>query len=139
MPAIRPDFGQRKCVVISHIDHLVLTVRSLDETCSFYERVLDFKRVSVPGKPTALQFGQCKINVHAQSHTFEPKAADPTPGSADFCLVTEDSLDRLIARLVSEGVPIEEGPIERSGAGGAMLSIYFRDPDNNLVEVSHYL
>jgi catechol 2,3-dioxygenase-like lactoylglutathione lyase family enzyme len=124
--------------MISHLDHLVLTVRSLAVTCSFYERVLGFKRSDAPGKPTALQFGACKINVHAVGHTFEPKAAQPMPGSADFCLITEQSLADIAEHLHSENIEIELGPIARTGARGSMTSLYFRDPDENLIEVSRY-
>ena len=124
--------------MISRIDHLVLTVRSLAATCAFYERALLFRRVDTPGRPTALHFGECKFNIHEVGHTFEPKAQWPTPGSADFCLITEEGLDCVVERLQAEGVAILLGPIERTGAQGAMTSIYFRDPDANLVEVSRY-
>ena len=124
--------------MISHIDHLVLTVASLEETCSFYERVLGFKRTDTPGKPTGLHFGSCKINVHQTDHTFDPKAHNPTPGSADFCLITRLSPDEALDHLSRENVPVEAGPLERNGAQGKMTSIYFRDPDRNLIEVSRY-
>jgi catechol 2,3-dioxygenase-like lactoylglutathione lyase family enzyme len=124
--------------MITQIDHLVLTVASLDETCAFYERVLKFTRIDAPGKPTSLQFGECKINVHETAHTFEPKAFSPTPGSADFCLITEMSIDDVARHLQAENVVIEVGPIERQGARGPMTSLYFRDPDRNLIEVSRY-
>ena len=124
--------------MISHLDHLILTVRSLEKTCSFYERVLKFTRSDTPGRPTALHFGSCKINVHEVGHSFEPKASIPTPGTADFCLITEESLDNLSRHLQSEDVEIEIGPVERNGARGAMTSLYFRDPDGNLIEVSRY-
>jgi catechol 2,3-dioxygenase-like lactoylglutathione lyase family enzyme len=125
--------------MISHIDHFVLTVRSLDDTCVFYERVLGFRRVDAPGLPTALVFGQQKINVHEAGHTFEPKAKKPAPGSADFCLVADRPLDVFRAHLDACSVAVEVGPVERQGAQGAMMSVYFRDPDGNLVEVSEYL
>ena len=124
--------------MISRIDHLVLTVHSLEATCRFYQRVLQFTRSDAPGKPTALHFGSCKINVHEVGRTFEPRAATPTPGAADFCLITEQDLDLISRHLESQGVQIEVGPIERKGARGKMLSLYFRDPDQNLVEVSRY-
>lgn len=124
--------------MISHIDHLVLTVRSLDATCRFYERVLGFMRVDTPSGPTALTFGRQKINLHEVGHTFEPKAAAPTAGSGDFCLVTERPIGEVRAHLAAEGVTIEIGPVKRTGAQGAMTSLYFRDPDGNLVEVSEY-
>jgi catechol 2,3-dioxygenase-like lactoylglutathione lyase family enzyme len=124
--------------LISHIDHFVLTVRSLEATCAFYERVLGFSRIDTPDKPTALAFGKQKINVHEVGHTFEPKAKAPTSGSADFCLITDQPLDVFRAHLQACGVPVEVGPVARQGAQGAMMSVYFRDPDGNLVEVSEY-
>jgi catechol 2,3-dioxygenase-like lactoylglutathione lyase family enzyme len=124
--------------MITRIDHFVLTVRSVDATCAFYQRVLDLQRVDTPNRPTALLFGGQKINLHAAGHEFEPKARTPTPGSADFCLITRESLDAVQARLDAEGVSVELGPISRTGALGAMTSLYFRDPDQNLVEVSVY-
>jgi len=125
--------------MIFGIDHFVLTVRSLEATCQFYETVLKMERISEPGKPTALKFGDQKINLHEVGNTFEPKAALPTPGSADFCLLTVFPMDHVHRRLIDKGVTIESGPVERIGAQGPMLSIYFRDPDNNLVEISRYL
>jgi catechol 2,3-dioxygenase-like lactoylglutathione lyase family enzyme len=125
--------------MISHIDHLVLTVRSLDDTCSFYQRVLRFERKDTPGEPTSLSFGSCKLNVHEVRHTFEPKARVPTSGAGDFCLITMEPMEKVIGHLRSEGVAIEEGPVKRNGAQGKMMSVYFRDPDENLVEVSRYV
>jgi catechol 2,3-dioxygenase-like lactoylglutathione lyase family enzyme len=124
--------------MISHIDHFVLTVRSLDATCRFYERALGFMRVDTPGKPTALTFGRQKINLHEVGRTFEPKAAAPTAGSGDFCLITERDMGDVRAHLEASGVAIELGPVKRTGAQGTMTSLYFRDPDGNLVEVSQY-
>lgn len=124
--------------MISRIDHFVLTVRSVDATCAFYERVLGFQRVDAPDQPTALTFGQQKINVHEVGRTFEPKAKTPTPGAGDFCLITDGSLNAVTSRLEACDVAIEVGPIKRTGARGAMTSVYFRDPDGNLVEVSEY-
>jgi catechol 2,3-dioxygenase-like lactoylglutathione lyase family enzyme len=124
--------------MIVGIDHFVLTVASLDATCAFYQRVLGFERIDTPGRPTALAFGSQKINVHELNRTFEPKAKLPTPGSADFCLVTDRRLDEIRAHIEANGVVVELGPVERVGARGSMLSVYFRDPDGNLVEVSEY-
>ena len=124
--------------MIDRIDHLVLTVRSLEATCSFFERVLGFERIDVRGRPTALAFGRNKINVHEVGRTFEPKAAEPTPGAADFCLITKLPLEEVRARVEACGIAIELGPVKRNGAEGQMTSIYFRDPDGNLVEVSRY-
>ena len=124
--------------MISRIDHFVLTVQSLEATCEFYERVLGFERVDTPGRPTALTFGHHKINIHEVRHTFDPKAAMPTPGSGDFCLITERPLAEVRSHIEACGVVIEVGPIKRTGALGSMTSLYFRDPDGNLVEVSEY-
>jgi catechol 2,3-dioxygenase-like lactoylglutathione lyase family enzyme len=124
--------------MISGIDHFVLTVHSLEATCAFYERVLGFKRIDTPGLPTALVFGRQKINVHEAGRTFEPKARAPTAGAGDFCLVTERDLAEVRAHLEACGVAIEVGPAKRTGAQGPMTSLYFRDPDGNLVEVSRY-
>ncbi len=95
--------------MILNIDHFVITVASLEDTCQFYERVLGFERVDAPGKPTALRFSSHKINVHEVGHTFEPKAAHPTPGSADFCLITDLRPEETILHLGLCGVPVELG------------------------------
>jgi catechol 2,3-dioxygenase-like lactoylglutathione lyase family enzyme len=104
----------------------------------FYERVLGFRRIDAVGVPTALVFGQQKINVHEAPHTFEPKARVATPGAGDFCLITDWPIARVQEHLEACGVPVEVGPVSRTGALGAMTSVYFRDPDGNLVEVSEY-
>jgi catechol 2,3-dioxygenase-like lactoylglutathione lyase family enzyme len=124
--------------VIAGIDHFVLTVRSVEDTCAFYQRVLGFRRLDEPNRPTALLFGTQKVNVHEVGRTFEPKAKAPTPGSADFCLVAGCPLSEIVASLAANGVAVEVGPVERIGARGPMMSVYFRDPDGNLVEVSEY-
>ena len=124
--------------MIDRIDHFVLTVRSLEATCAFYERVLGFERADAPGRPTSLRFGRQKINVHEVERTFEPKANTPAPGSADFCLIADRPLDQVRANVEACSVAIELGPVRRVGALGAITSIYFRDPDGNLVEVSEY-
>ncbi|TIQ17288.1 MAG: VOC family protein [Mesorhizobium sp.] len=124
--------------MIAGIDHFVLTVGSVEDTCAFYQRVLGFRRLDEPDRPTALLFGSQKINVHEAGHTFEPKAKAPTPGSADFCLVAARPLSEICASLAANDVAIEVGPVERIGARGPMVSVYFRDPDGNLVEISWY-
>ena len=124
--------------MIAGIDHFVLTVRSVEATCDFYQRVLGMRRLDEPNRPTALLFGSQKINLHEVDRTFEPKAKRPTPGSGDFCLVAAVPLAEVQASLAANGVAIEVGPVERTGARGAMMSVYFRDPDDNLVEVSEY-
>jgi catechol 2,3-dioxygenase-like lactoylglutathione lyase family enzyme len=124
--------------IADRIDHFVLTVRSLEISCTFYERVLGLRRVVTPGKPTAMRFGNQKINLHEAAHLFEPKAWLPTCGAGDFCLITEQDIDAVRAHIENCGVTIELGPVSRNGALGPMLSLYFRDPDNNLIEVSRY-
>jgi len=130
---------ESKLAMIAGIDHFVLTVASLEVTCAFYQRVLGFERIDTPGRPTALAFGTQKINVHEVGRTFEPKAKSPTSGSGDFCLITDRPLGDVSTRLAANGVAVELGPVERVGARGPMMSVYFRDPDGNLVEVSEYL
>lgn len=125
--------------IVAGIDHFVLTVRSLDASCAFYAAALGLDRVDEPGRPTALRLGRQKINLHQADRTFEPKAAAPTPGAGDFCLVTERPLDAVTSRLDAAGVAVELGPVARTGARGPMMSVYFRDPDGNLVEVSRYV
>ena len=124
--------------MMAGIDHFVLTVRSVEDSCAFYQRVLGLKRFDEPNRPTALLFGAQKINLHETGRTFEPKARVPTPGSGDFCLVAAQPLAEVCASLEANGVAIEVGPVERTGARGTMMSVYFRDPDGNLVEVSEY-
>lgn len=124
--------------MITGIDHFVLTVASLETTLDFYERVLGMRRSLVAGRPASLLFGNQKINVHQRDKTFEPKAAAPTSGSGDFCLVTDWSIESVLAQLTAAGIQPELGPVARNGAHGPMTSIYFRDPDGNLVEVSRY-
>jgi catechol 2,3-dioxygenase-like lactoylglutathione lyase family enzyme len=124
--------------MIDRIDHLVLTVRSVEATCDFYAECLGLQRVDSSHGPTALRFGEQKINVHQTDHAFEPRARRPTEGSADFCLISAVALSDVIDRLARHHVPLELGPVDRDGALGPMRSIYFRDPDGNLVEVSEY-
>jgi len=123
--------------MIVGIDHVVLTVRSLDATCDFYARVLGFQRIDGNG-PTSLQFGQHKISVHEVGRTFDPKAAQPTPGAVDICFIADRSIEDVCIHLEACGVKIELGPIARMGGQGEMNSIYFRDPDHNLIEVARY-
>ncbi|RBQ14234.1 VOC family protein [Spongiactinospora rosea] len=123
---------------IERLDHLVLTVADIDVTVDFYTRVLGMKAVTFGDGRTALAFGLSKINLHEAGQEFEPKAHRPTPGSADLCLITTDPLAQVIDELAEHEVAIEEGPVERTGAIGQIQSVYFRDPDLNLIEVSTY-
>ncbi|XP_057285576.1 glyoxalase domain-containing protein 5 isoform X1 [Pezoporus wallicus] len=123
---------------IQRLDHLVLTVKSIEDTAAFYSKVLGMEVVTFQGTRKALRFGNQKFNLHEAGKEFEPKARCPIPGSADLCLITEVPLDQLQDHLKACGVVIEEGPVARTGAMGPITSIYFRDPDENLIEVSRY-
>ncbi len=122
---------------IDRIDHFVLTVRDPEATCEFYARVLGMHPVTFAGGRKALAFGSQKINLHQAGREFEPKAERPTPGSGDFCLITSVPLPEVAAHLAACGVEIVEGPVAKTGATGPLRSLYFRDPDLNLVEVSN--
>ena len=125
---------------IDHLDHLVLTVVDIESTCAFYRRVMGMDVVAFgKGERVALAFGAQKINLHAAGREFEPKADKPTPGSADLCFITGVPLADVVAHLNAEAVPIIEGPVRRTGATGPILSVYFRDPDRNLIEISNQL
>jgi catechol 2,3-dioxygenase-like lactoylglutathione lyase family enzyme len=125
-------------ISIECLDHLVLTVDDLQATCAFYERVLGMQVVTFANGRYALQFGQQKINLHQTGKEFEPKAALPTPGSADLCFITLLPLGQVIAHLHTCKVEIVEGPVSRIGAIGPIESVYIRDPDGNLIEVANY-
>ncbi|MBI1397596.1 MAG: VOC family protein [Betaproteobacteria bacterium] len=124
-------------IVIDRIDHVVLTAHDLEATATFYQRVLGMEVVSFGKGRTALAFGRQKINLHQAGAEFEPKADRPTPGSLDLCFITETPIDKVLAHLRREGIEVIEGPVVRTGAQGALMSVYFRDPDNNLIEVSN--
>lgn len=123
---------------IDRIDHIVLTVRDVQVTCEFYSRVLGMEVVTFGKGRIALQFGRQKINLHESGKEFEPKALEPTPGAGDLCFVTGLPLEEVIAHIRSCGIDILEGPVGRTGALGPIESIYLRDPDGNLIEVSNY-
>lgn len=122
---------------IDSLDHLVLTVRSIRDTCAFYERVLGMNGINFGAGRHALTFGAQKFNLHEAGRELEPKAKNPTPGSADLCLLTRTPVASVLAHLADCGVPVVEGPVQRAGATGPILSVYFRDPDGNLIEVSN--
>ena len=124
---------------IRHLDHLVLTVADIEITCQFYQSALNFEVITFAENRKALQFGHQKINLHQLGKEFEPKALRPTAGSADLCFIAETPLDEVIAHLQAQNIDIVEGPIERTGAMGKILSVYLRDPDQNLIEISNYL
>ncbi|SFS02667.1 Catechol 2,3-dioxygenase [Dyella sp. OK004] len=123
---------------IESLDHLVLTVTDIEASCAFYTRVLGMQEVKFGAGRKALGFGVQKINLHRHGHEFEPKAHRPTPGSADLCLITRATMDEVLVQLTQCGVAVEQGPVARTGARGPIESVYFRDPDGNLIEVSRY-
>ncbi|MFS8097370.1 VOC family protein [Lentzea alba] len=123
---------------IDRLDHLVLTVADLTKTIGFYAGVLGMEEVTFGDGRKALKFGTGKMNLHEAGHEFEPKARQAVPGSADLCFITEDKLDDVIATLHEHGIAIIEGPVDRTGATGTIRSVYVRDPDGNLVEISNY-
>ena len=124
---------------VDRLDHLVLTVASVEATVEFYTRVLGMDVVTFGAGRTALTFGTSKINLHEAGHEFEPRALHPTPGSADICLIVDDGIADVIAQLAAAGIPVETGPVERTGATGPIVSCYLRDPDHNLIELSNYV
>jgi catechol 2,3-dioxygenase-like lactoylglutathione lyase family enzyme len=123
------------------IDHFVLTVRSLEKTCAFYNNVVGLNTITFVGTDgevrKALQCGESKINLHQAGQEFEPKAKHTAPGSADFCLIVSEDIESLMSRLAGVDVKVEDGPVSRTGAVGPLMSIYVRDPDQNLVELSN--
>ncbi|WP_205620154.1 VOC family protein [Cohnella thermotolerans] len=126
-------------VRIEGLDHLVLTVRDIGRTVEWYRTVLGMEVVEFGGNRKALAFGRQKFNLHEAGKEFEPKAQTPLPGSEDFCLITKTPIEEVVRHLESVGVAIEEGPVERTGALGRILSVYVRDPDANLVEIANYI
>lgn len=122
--------------MIVRLDHFVLTVRSIAATSDFYAKARGFEAITVDGR-TALHFAGHKINLHEAGHEFEPKARAPTPGSGDFCLISDEPVADIAARLERLGVSVEEGPVARTGARHPLVSIYVRDPDGNLVEIAN--
>ncbi|WP_322997986.1 VOC family protein [Castellaniella sp.] len=127
--------------MIDHLDHLVLTTARPDACIDFYTRVLGmqlerFVGGTPPVQRRALKFGNQKINLHVQGAEFEPKAHLPVPGALDLCFIADIPLDQVIAQLANHGWPIVEGPVQRTGATGKIMSVYVRDPDFNLIEIS---
>lgn len=122
---------------IDHLDHVVLTVASIEETCAFYGDVLGMRTETFAGGRKALHFGGQKINLHEKGREFEPRARVARPGAADLCLIAETPLDAVIEHLAACGVPVEEGPVAKSGAVTPLISVYIRDPDGNLIEISN--
>ena len=130
--------------MIDHLDHLVLTTANESDCIDFYTRVLGMHLESfLAGEPAAerkaFKFGNQKINLHIKGKEFEPKANLPTPGSLDLCFIADRPLNEVIAKLEKEEWPIIEGPVLRTGATSKINSVYLRDPDKNLIEISEIL
>lgn len=125
-------------VLYERFDHCVLTVADIDATVDFYERVLDMEVVTFGDRRKALKFADSKINLHEVGKEIEPTALRPGPGTEHLCFVVSDPLEQVIDSIKKTETPIESGPIERVGAVGPLLSVYVRDPDQNLIEVSTY-
>jgi len=129
--------------LVDRVDHLVLTVADIETTTVFYERALGLTREffrGPEGQPRhALRFGQQKINLQDRGTDTPTKARTPTFGSGDFCLIASVPLEDVLARLRGHDIAIEAGPVARTGALGPLRSVYFRDPDGNLVEVAEYV
>jgi len=123
-------------ITIQSLDHLVLTVQDIETSCTFYQQVLGIDCVEFIKGRYALHFGRQKINLHQAGNEFKPHAGNPTRGSADLCFLTDNNIDQIVDHLNSIDVDIEEGPVERTGAQGAIMSVYIRDPDGNLLEIA---
>ncbi len=122
---------------VDSLDHLVLTVKDIDATVTFYLRVLGMDIITFGDGRKVLCFGTQKINLHQHKKEFEPKAQKPTPGSADLCFITSVPIPEVVSHLSSCNIAAIEGPVKRIGAIGPILSVYFRDPDMSLIEVSN--
>jgi len=124
---------------IKSLDHLVITASDLQATIDFYTKVLGMEHVAFGDNLHAVHFGDQKFNIHDASTDVSPKARNIVPGSEDFCLISETPVSQVIQHLQDCGVTVEQGPVMRSGAAGVLESVYFRDPDGNLVEVSNVI
>lgn len=122
--------------MIDHLDHLVLTTANEEACVRFYVETMGMTLETFGAGRKAFRFGHQKINLHVKGHEFEPKAELPTPGSLDLCFIASVPLEEVIARLHEQSVPILEGPVMRTGATSRIRSVYVRDPDLNLIEIS---
>lgn len=129
--------GAGPALRVLRLDHVVLTVRDVARTIEFYERVLGMRAVTFGEGRRALAFGDQKLNLHQAGREFEPKAAAPAPGAIDVCFTTDVPLDEVIRHVEACGVTIESGPVDKTGARARLRSVYLRDPDGNLVEISN--
>lgn len=122
---------------VTHLDHLVLTVADIGRTCDFYERVLGMKRALFGEGRTALHFGNQKINLHPADNLPDPNVRHATPGAADLCFITTTPIAEVVQHLEAEGIAVITGPDQRAGARADLVSVYFYDPDENLIEVAN--
>jgi len=125
-------------IALDRIDHIVLTVRDIDQTIEFYCNVFGMTEVTFGDNRKTLKFGKQKINLHPQPSDIKPKANQPTPGAMDICFITQSPIDSIIDSLQKHDINIELGPVQRQGAQGNITSVYIRDPDDNLIEIAHY-
>jgi catechol 2,3-dioxygenase-like lactoylglutathione lyase family enzyme len=125
-------------IALDRIDHIVVTAWDVDRTLDFYQRVLGMTPITFAGGRRGLAFGNQKINLHQAGREYEPKALKPAPGTVDLCFIAQTPLAEVIEHIKSCSVTIVEGPVAKTGALGPMQSVYIRDPDGNLVEISNY-
>jgi len=140
--ALGPDHATTSILArieLDSLDHLVLTVRDSAATIRFYEGVLGMRAATFGDGRHALHFGEQKLNLHEVGSEFSPAAAHPAPGTADLCFITRTPVEGVVRVLESHGIEVEQGPVERAGATGSLLSVYLRDPDGNLVEIANRL
>ncbi len=124
---------------IQQLDHLVLTVNNIKGSIDFYTQILGMQLVEFGDNRKALKFGSQKINLHEMGKEFKPHAYTPTCGSADLCFIVKTKLETVEKELIKNKIEIEQGPIKRTGSTGPILSLYIRDPDNNLIELSQLI
>ncbi len=124
---------------VDRIDHVVLTVKDISSTVDFYTAVMGMEKVLFGEGRVALSFGNQKINLHQLANEYEPKAAHVEAGSSDLCFIVKEPIEQVINHLAKHDISLIEGPVNRTGATGKIVSVYFRDPDGNLIEVSNYL
>jgi len=123
---------------IDRLDHIVITAFDVDRTIDFYSKVMGMEPITFAGEVTSMHFGRQKINLHQAGREFEPKALKPAPGTIDLCFIATTPLAEVIENVKACGVAIVEGPVPKTGALGPMQSVYLRDPDGNLIEISNY-
>lgn len=139
MPALGTAPTSAVRITIDSLDHLVLTVRSREATLAFYEGVLGMRAEEFGEGRLGLHFGDQKLNVHVAGAEIQPNATAATPGSADLCFLTSTPVEGVVRACEDAGIAVEQGPVQRTGATGDLLSVYVRDPDGNLVELANRL